>query len=91
MVVRKLVRVTGRVQGVGFRDYVRRLAAEMGLAGFVRNEDDGSVVAELEGHHEAVEAVVAAIRGEPPRFARVHAVEEMYVETTGETGFRVSW
>ena len=50
------VRVRGRVQGVSFRMYAEQRAAELGVAGWVRNEPDGSVAVRVEGDQEAVDA-----------------------------------
>ncbi len=62
--------VSGRVQGVGFRDATAREARGAGLGGWVRNRDDGAVEVELEGPSDAVERVLAWLsRG--PRGARV--------------------
>lgn len=65
-VVRRRVVVTGRVQGVFFRDSARREAARLGVTGWVRNRDDGSVEAVYEGAVDAVEAMVAWSRVGPP-------------------------
>jgi acylphosphatase len=54
------VRITGRVQGVGYRAWVGREAARRGLLGAVRNRKDGSVEAVLSGEAAAVEAMIAA-------------------------------
>ncbi len=48
------IRVTGRVQGVNFRASAKEKALELGLCGFVRNETDGSVYLEAEGHEEKI-------------------------------------
>jgi acylphosphatase len=68
-------RVTGRVQGVGLRFFVARLGRGLGLAGGVRNEPDGAVVAEVEGGDaESREAFRRGLaRG--PAAARVERVE----------------
>ena len=47
-VARVRLRVRGRVQGVGFRWHIRELGRRLGLAGYVRNEEDGAVLAEHE-------------------------------------------
>lgn len=82
--------VTGRVQGVFFRDSTRRQARRAGVAGWVRNRADGAVEAHLEGDEDAVAQVEAWIReGGPPR-AVVSSVEVAEVDPTGEDGFRVA-
>jgi acylphosphatase len=56
--VRYRLRIYGKVQGVFFRKYAQMTAQSLGLGGFVRNEPDGSVYAEVEGPPEAVENFV---------------------------------
>jgi acylphosphatase len=80
--------VTGRVQGVFFRDGCRDEARAHGVRGFVRNRSDGAVVAEFEGPAAAVERMVAWCRHGPAR-ARVDAVHTERIATVGEPGFRV--
>ena len=58
--------VRGVVQGVGFRWFVRERARRWGLAGWVRNCDDGTVELAASGSDEAVEALVKAVRSGPP-------------------------
>jgi len=82
------VRVTGRVQGVWFRGWTAEQARARGLAGWVRNEPDGSVAALLSGPEETVREMVAALRGGPP-LARVDAVEAAPAEAPGNAGFHV--
>jgi len=60
------VRIEGRVQGVGFRAWTRRQAARLSLAGWVRNEPDGTVSALFSGPEELVEEMVALCRRGPP-------------------------
>ncbi len=55
--------VSGHVQGVGYRWFVRGLAAAAGLSGWARNLPDGRVEVELEGPADAVAAVLAALDG----------------------------
>ncbi len=69
-------RVTGRVQGVGFRAFAVRRARALGLGGGVRNEADGSVVIRAEGAADAIERLRRALEQGPPA-ARVAAVEEL--------------
>jgi acylphosphatase len=75
--------VTGRVQGVGFRDFVLRQANARGLFGWVRNSDNGrSVELCAEGEEEALLSLVEAVR-EGPRFSRVEDVACEWSEPTG--------
>jgi acylphosphatase len=76
------------VQGVFFRETVRRRALAAGLAGSVRNCPDGSVEAVLEGEREAVERLVEFCR-EGPRGARVDWVDVASEEPVGLAGFEV--
>lgn len=80
------MRVTGRVQGVGYRDWACDLASRLGLDGFVRNRRDGSVEALVSGDQGAVDAFVAACRTGPPA-ARVDAVEISAAQGLVTTGF----
>lgn len=65
--------ITGRVQGVGYRDALKARAESLGVSGWVRNRRDGSVEAVLQGSRDAVEATLAwARRG--PALARVSEV-----------------
>jgi len=85
---RARVVVHGDVQGVFFRDTVRGAAAERGVAGWVRNNDDGTVEAVFEGPGDEVEAMVDLCR-EGPRAARVGEVEVSTEEPEGLGGFEV--
>jgi acylphosphatase len=67
--------VNGRVQGVGFRWFVRREAQELGLTGRVRNLPDGRVEVAVAGEPEALSAFRARLQGGPPG-ARVTRLEE---------------
>jgi acylphosphatase len=84
MSVRKRVRAHGRVQGVFFRDSVRRAAAAAGVAGWAVNRPDGTVEAVFEGDAPAVERLVELCRGGPG-----HAdVERLDVEEEPPEGLR---
>jgi acylphosphatase len=86
--VRRRIVVSGLVQGVFFRDSVRRRALEEGVAGWVRNRADGAVEAVFEGEPERVERLVEfARRG--PRGARVEAVQELEEQPEGISDFRI--
>ncbi|MFM7232613.1 MAG: acylphosphatase [bacterium] len=84
------VRVSGRVQGVGFRAFVVREASRLALAGEVRNLPDGSVEAHAHGPRTALEAFVGSLsRG--PLAARVEdAVVEWYDVAAVPRDFRVT-
>jgi acylphosphatase len=80
--------VTGRVQGVFFRDSCRERARAEGVGGWVRNCGDGSVEAEFEGMPDAVDRLVAWCRNGPPQ-ARVDAVDVGMVAPIGDQRFRI--
>ena len=80
--------VHGRVQGVFFRDTIRRRASERGVAGWVANRADGTVEAVLEGGRDAVEAMVRFAH-EGPRGAEVERVEVIEEDPEGLDGFAV--
>jgi len=85
---RAVVRVTGVVQGVGFRPFVYRQAADAGLDGYVRNTGDG-VDAVFEGPREAVESVVGAIRTDNPPLARVEGVDVGWTQPADADSFEI--
>ncbi|MBS3934650.1 MAG: carbamoyltransferase HypF, partial [Sulfuritalea sp.] len=80
------IKVSGVVQGVGFRPFVWRLANELGLAGWVRNDAAG-VEIHVEGC--ALDAFVARLKSEAPPLARVDAVSVAAVAPTGCAGFAI--
>jgi acylphosphatase len=81
------VRVTGRVQGVGFRAWVQDEARRRALSGWVRNERDGSVAALIAGPEAAVAEMVEALRRGPP-VARVESLAtEPADPAEAESGF----
>ncbi|MBB6628387.1 acylphosphatase [Nocardioides sp. KIGAM211] len=82
------VRVTGRVQGVSFRMATQQEAAQLGVAGWVSNEPDGSVAGHFEGPQEAVDALVAWC-GEGPAYASVDGVAVHPSAVGGHTAFEV--
>jgi acylphosphatase len=84
--VRRRALVSGRVQGVFYRDTCVRQATAAGVAGWVRNREDGRVEAVFEGEPEAVERVLAWARS-GPRAARVDSVEVAEEEPQGLSGF----
>ena len=81
--VARHVRVSGRVQGVFFRAWTSDEAKALGVSGWVRNCDDGSVEAFVEGEADAVERMLALLRDGP-----AHAqVNEFSVEEAEPEGF----
>ncbi|MFM7059834.1 MAG: acylphosphatase [Actinomycetes bacterium] len=83
------VLVSGRVQGVWFRDTCCEQARNLGVAGWVRNLADGRVEAVFEGPAAAVGRMVAWCHEGPSR-ARVDAVEVELRTATGLAGFRIT-
>jgi acylphosphatase len=72
------LRIEGRVQGVGYRDFVEMRAATLGLSGWVRNRRDGSVEAVVQGPPATVDDMLEQCRRGPPgsRVDRVEIVGE---------------
>jgi acylphosphatase len=81
------VTISGRVQGVGFRYSTLERARSRDVAGWVRNNPDGTVDAVFEGSPEAVEALIAWCR-RGPSGARVDDVRVELEAPSGERGFR---
>jgi acylphosphatase len=87
-VQRRRVVVQGHVQGVFFRETLRRRAESASVTGWVRNTADGAVEAVLEGERDAVEPLVEFCR-EGPRGARVDWVDVVAEEPEDLTGFEI--
>lgn len=75
--------VTGRVQGVGFRWFVKAEARPLGLTGWVRNREDGAVEGEVEGRDDAVEALIPCLE-EGPSSAIVTNVDITEISDDGQ-------
>ena len=88
MTVRKRVRAHGRVQGVFFRDSVRRAADAAGVAGWAANRPDGTVEAVFEGQADAVDRLVELCRAGPGH-AEVSRLDVVDEEPEGLAGFDV--
>lgn len=80
------LRITGRVQGVGYRAWTVQTARELGLRGWVRNRTDGSVEAVATGPAQAIAALIEACK-RGPRMARVAGVEISDTEDAASEGF----
>jgi acylphosphatase len=81
----KTVRViiSGRVQGVGFRDWIERQARQAGLSGYVRNRREGTVELVIAGSEAQVAAMLEQCR-KGPRLAAVKELEVLPEEWAGE-------
>jgi acylphosphatase len=84
--VRYRVKVSGRVQGVWFRESCRREAVAAGVTGWVRNNPDGTVEALLQGEPAAVDRLRRWMRRGPPRAVVTHVDEHPEPEPTAPTG-----
>ena len=82
------IKITGKVQGVWYRGSTKRKAEALGLVGFVRNEPDGSVYAEVEGNENDLKTLVKWCKEGPP-LAKVISVETEEAEMKNFTEFVV--
>ncbi len=80
--------VRGRVQGVGYRDALRRRAQQLQVMGWVRNADDGSVLVHGEGSEDAVEELISFLR-KGPRGAQVDEVSVERLKVEGHEQFAI--
>ena len=78
--------ISGRVQGVGFREWMVGQAQTLGVDGWVRNRADGTVEALVYGETDAVEELLRACR-RGPRMASVSRIEEDWADPPTEPGF----
>ncbi|HTV89908.1 MAG TPA: acylphosphatase [Stellaceae bacterium] len=81
------LRITGRVQGVGYRAWAIATAERLGLRGWVRNRADGSVEVLATGEDDAIAAMIEAAR-DGPIAARVRDVAVSDADDDGSDGFR---
>ncbi len=86
-VIRRKLVVRGRVQGVFFREILRRMALEQGVSGWAKNTRNG-LEAALEGPRAEVDKLVHWCRSGPPHAVVIH-VDVADEDPTGEEGFRV--
>lgn len=78
--------IRGRVQGVGYRNFVERFARRLELAGYVRNLADGTVLVVAQGSPDRLHEL-ARLLARGPRFAEVHAVERTAIPVLDLEGF----
>ncbi|HRZ42299.1 MAG TPA: acylphosphatase [Bacteroidales bacterium] len=82
------IRITGKVQGVGFRFFTQRSACTLGIKGYVENASDGSVVIEAEGSPVQLSQFVKFVE-QGPQWAWVEEVEKTEVPPRGDEQFTV--
>lgn len=82
------IRVSGKVQGVSFRESAKQMADDLGLTGFVRNEPNGSVYIEAEGEEASIEKFVAWCK-EGPEHAKPDAVTSSRQPLSDFDGFKI--
>jgi acylphosphatase len=85
-----LVRISGRVQGVSFRIWMRDEAERLGLSGWVRNEPDGSVKALIAGPEAAVSTMLARLWKGPPGAVVSDVASESTQPDHAAAGFRIA-
>lgn len=83
MKITKRIKVIGKVQGVFFRKSTQEKAKELDVNGWVRNEEDGSVLTEIEGQQHAVRALEGWLKQGPPNAN----VENLVVQDRNEQGY----
>jgi acylphosphatase len=87
MNTRAFIRVSGRVQGVFFREHTRKWATSFGLTGWVRNTEDGQVEITVEGERDSIERLR---QGSP--LSRVDFLDVDWEVYSGEfLDFRITW
>ena len=87
-ITRLKIAVRGAVQGVGFRPFVHRLAAELGLAGWVNNSSRG-VFIEVEGARPSLEQFLLRLQTEKPPRSFIQSLESWWLDATGCAGFAI--
>ena len=84
--VRFYIRVSGRVQGVGFRWFTSMTASRLDLTGWVRNREDGDVEMEVQGDEASMERLVERLH--QGRFIRIERMETEMIPVIKESSFR---
>lgn len=82
------LRLTGTVQGVGFRPFVHRLATELALSGYTRNSPQG-VVIEIEGLPESIEQFSDRLTNAPPPLSSIQECSTEWLDALGDTDFKI--
>jgi acylphosphatase len=86
---RYYARVSGRVQGVGFRYFTRRRAEALGLSGYVRNHPNGDVELEVQGPEDRVQALLDTVRKGPAMGFVSRVFTDVRPVDPSETGFDI--
>ena len=87
MLERRKIIFHGRVQGVGFRYQAQRYAKALGLTGWVRNEYDGTVSAEIQGRAEAIDKMLQTINGD--HYIIIEWIDSRLIPLQEEKSFKV--
>ena len=88
-IIRKRMKIYGRVQDVGFRYRAEQAAGLLGITGWVRNAEDGTVEMEAQGSEAAINKMMTFING--GTYVRIDRIETEIIETEKESGFGVRW
>jgi acylphosphatase len=81
----RLIRIHGKVQGVGYRFFATRVARRLGLKGSIQNQRDGTVEAIVEGEKKTIDEWIEELK-EGPRYAEVTSIDQETKEFTGRLG-----
>jgi len=87
--VRAHIIISGKVQGVFFREKTRNEALDLGLTGWVRNHQDGAVEAVFEGQENKVREILLWCKDPKITLAKVTNIEVKYEDVLGEQGFKI--
>ncbi|MBI2589521.1 acylphosphatase [Candidatus Berkelbacteria bacterium] len=85
------ITLSGKVTGVGFRDWVRQIAGRIGVAGWVRNNTDGTVLAHVEGAGELIDQFIEKINYPDLPDAKVDSLSQNETEPHGYVGFSIEY
>ena len=88
-IIRKRMKIYGRVQDVGLRYRAEQAAGLLGITGWVRNAEDGTVEMEAQGSEAAINKMMTFING--GTYVRIDRIETEIIETEKESGFGVRW
>ena len=82
--IRADITVTGSVQMVGFRTFIKNIADSLNIKGYAKNLDDGSVIIVCESEKNDIEELINEIRKKTPSFASIEDISVEYAVYTGE-------